>query len=441
MKLLVFAHTPPPHHGQSYMVRLMVTGFGGDRRKPNRQAQGDSGQGGTVSAATPSRSPFGIECYHVNARLSQKLEDIGDFRFGKVLLLLGYCLQAIWCRFRYGVRNFYYIPAPGKRSALYRDWLVMLICRLFFDHVILHWHAAGLAKWLEMVVSMRSRSLTYRLMKQVDLSIVLSKYNRADAEKLFSRQIKVVNNGIPDPCPRFAQDVLPRRNARFAARRKLLSGETLTAAEVQSAGGEPDVIKVLYLAHCTHEKGLFDTLAAIALANQRLSQRRAPVSLRLKVAGGFVTAQEKADFEQRLAEPGMANTVRYFGFVSGDQKKQLLREADLFCFPTYYENENQPVNLIEAMAFGLPILTTRWRSLPELFPANYPGLVNVRSPEQIADRLLALMAIENGEGFRDIFLRAFTLERHLASLSEAFTQVEALRPATAPTAAASAVPK
>ena len=132
-------------------------------------------------------------------------------RLGKFILLLGYCLQAIWCRFRYGVENFYYIPAPGKRSALYRDWVVMLICRPFFKRVILHWHAAGLAKWLEMVVTMRSRSLTYRLMKQVDLSIVLSKYNRADAEKLFSRRVRVVSNGIPDPCPRFAEEVLPRR--------------------------------------------------------------------------------------------------------------------------------------------------------------------------------------------------------------------------------------
>ena len=441
MKLLVFAHTPPPHHGQSYMVQLMVTGFGGDRRKPNRQAEGDSGQGGTASATTARRSPFGIECYHVNARLSQKLEDIGDFRVWKFFLLLGYCLQAIWCRFRYGVRNFYYIPAPGKRSALYRDWLVMLICRPFFERVILHWHAAGLAKWLEMVVAMRSRSLTYRLMKQVDLSIVLSKYNRADAEKLFSRQIRVVNNGIPDPCPRFTQDVLPRRKARVAARRKLLSGQTLTTAEAQDAGGQPDLIKVLYLAHCTREKGLFDTLTAIALANQRLSKRRAPVSLRLLVTGGFVTAQAKAEFERRVAEPGMADMVQYLGFVSGDQKNQLLREADLFCFPTYYENENQPVNLIEAMAFGLPILTTRWRSLPELFSANYPGLVNVRFPEQIADRLLALMTVETGEGFRDIFLRSFTLERHLSGLAEAFTQVEAPRPATVPAAAVGSFPK
>ena len=113
------------------------------------------------------------------------------------------------------------------------------------------------------------------------------------------------------------------------------------------------------------------------------------------MTGGFVTAEDKAEFERRMAEPGLADMVQYLGFVSGEQKNQLLREADLFCFPTYYENENQPVNLIEAMAFGLPILTTRWRSLPELFPANYPGLVNVRSPEQIADRLLALMTGRN----------------------------------------------
>jgi len=430
MKLLVFAHTPPPHHGQSYMVQLMLEGFGGDRRHANPP----------VAAGGPKAS-CGIECYHVNARLSQKLEDIGDLRLNKLVLLLGYCVQAIWCRFRYGVTNLYYIPAPGKRSALYRDWLVMLICRPFFKRVILHWHAAGLARWLELAVTMRWRSLTYRLMKQVDLSIVLSKYNRADAEKLFSRQIRVVSNGISDPCPAFAQELLPRRKARFAARRRLLSRLPLEAAETRHAGAEPHLVRILYLAHCTREKGLFDTLSAVAIANQRLLQRQAPVALRLVVAGGFVAAETKAEFERRIAQPDLANIVTYLGFVSGDQKHQLLREADLFCFPTYYENENQPVNLIEAMAFGLPILTTRWRSLPELFPADYLGLVNVRSPEQAADRLLALMTVETGEELREIFLRHFTLTRHLSAMAEAITQVEAPPPAAVPAAAARPLPK
>ena len=111
--------------------------------------------------------------------------------------------------------------------------------------------------------------------------------------------------------------------------------------------------------------------------------------------------------------------IQYLGFVSGERKHEILREADLFCFPTYYQNENQPVNLIEAMAFGLPILTTRWRSIPELFPVSYPGLVDIRSPAQVAGALLKLASEESGEGFRQIFLNSFTLERHLAGLAEA----------------------
>src|SRR5205085_9803049 len=267
-------------------------------------------------------------------------------------------------------------------------------------------------------------SFTYSLMKQVDLSIVLSRYNRADAEKLFSRQIKVVGNGIPDPCPEFAHEVLPRRKARFAARRKLLSGQTLTEEDLKGTGGSPQVVRVLYLAHCTREKGLFDALSGVALACQRLAERRFPVCLRLLVAGTFVTEEEKAEFDRLAAQPGMVDLVQYYGFVSGVQKHQLLRESDLFCFPTYYENENQPVNLIEAMAFGIPILTTRWRSLPELFPADYPGLVNVRSPEQIASVMPSLVLGEAGDNFRDIFLRNFTLEHHLSGLADAFLQAE-----------------
>jgi glycosyltransferase involved in cell wall biosynthesis len=401
------------------MVQLMLAGFGGDRRHRRSSSPADPAAG-----APPARTDsFGIQCYHVNARLSQKLEDIGDLRIGKFVLLLGYCLQAVWCRFRYGVDTLYYIPAPGKKSALYRDWMVMLVCRRVFKHVILHWHAAGLAKWMETVLQIRARAFTYQMMKKADLSIVLSNYNRADAEKIFSRQIKIVGNGIPDPCPRFAEEVLPRRKARFAARQKLLAGVKLEPEDLKDAGADSQIVSVLYLAHCTREKGLFDAVAAVILANQRLAAEKSPLSLRLVVTGTFVNADDKAEFEQLSAQPAAAGAVRYLGFVSGDQKDQLLRNSDLFCFPTYYQNENQPVNLIEAMGFGLPILTSRWRSIPELFPANYAGLVDVRSPEQIADSILKLIKMETGEGFRDIFLRDFTLERYLAGLAEAFHHV------------------
>ncbi|HTB82514.1 MAG TPA: hypothetical protein VK742_02565, partial [Candidatus Sulfotelmatobacter sp.] len=255
MKLLVFAHTPPPHHGQSYMVQLMLEGFGGDVRKRNPAAP----------------HPLGIGCYHVDARFSRSLADVGEFQGVKIFLIFWFCLQAIWLRCRYGVDTFYYVPAPGKRVALYRDWLVMLVCRPFFKNVILHWHAAGLAKWLETETTIGSRAVTWRCFRPVNLSIVLSRYNFADAQKFLSHRIAVVNNGIPDPCPDFETSLLPRRRGRFESGRNILAGETPAA---------PMTANVLFLAHCTREKGLFAAIESVLLANRSLAGQRLPLRLK-----------------------------------------------------------------------------------------------------------------------------------------------------------------
>jgi glycosyltransferase involved in cell wall biosynthesis len=403
MKLLVFAHTPPPHHGQSYMVKLMLDGFGGDRRRRGQNPP----------------DAFGIECYHVNSRYSKTLEDIGEFQGGKIFMILFYCLQAVWCRFRYGVENLYYVPAPGKPVALYRDWLVMFICRPFFKRIILHWHAAGLAKWLETCVQIRSRAITYRLFKPVDFSIVLSKYNFADAEKLLSQRISIVPVGVPDPCPHFTETILPLRRAKIAARKKILAGETPPVDD------SAKIVNVLSVAHCTREKGVFDTVEGVALANEKFAARHFPLRFHLTLIGAFASGEEEKELREFIRLRGLQNAVEVLGFVSAGRKTRALADADIFCFPTYYSAENQPGNLIEAMAFGLPIVTTRWRSIPEMLPPNYPSFVDPKSPEQIAAVLTSLVASDFSEPLREIFLRRFTLEKHLASMAEAIRSVEA----------------
>ncbi len=406
MKLLVFAHVPPPHHGQSYEVLRLLNGYGGNHRERRRRI-----------AAEPA-NPFGIECYHVNARYSRTLEDVGEFQGAKIFLILFYCLQAIWCRFRYGVETFYYVPAPGKNFALYRDWLVMLICRPFFKKVVFHWLAGGLAKWLETTVSIRTRSFTYGRMRDADLSIVLSEFNRRDAGKLTPRRVIAVAGGITDPCPQFETAILPRRRARLAARRKIRSGDLPGADE----GAK--VVNVFFLAHCTREKGAFDAIEGVALANETLSAEKSPLHFRLTLAGAFASDAEEKELREMANRRDLRNAVEILGFVTAERKAAALRDADIFCFPTYYLAESQPSNLIEAMAFGLPVVTTRWRAIPEMLPPDYPGLVDPKAPEQIA-RALCRLAIEDSVGtLREVFLRRFTLEQHLAGMAGAFRSVE-----------------
>jgi len=60
------------------------------------------------------------------------------------------------------------------------------------------------------------------------------------------------------------------------------------------------------------------------------------------------------------------------------------------------------------MAHGLPIIATRWRILPELFPENYVGLVDVKSPEQIAERIQKFLGCVDSADLRNRYLRHFT---------------------------------
>lgn len=393
-KLLVFAHTPPPHHGQSFMVQLMLEGLGGDVR------------------AKPGKKDRKIDCYHVNARVSNDMEDIGALRLGKIFRLLGYCLEAIKCRFRYGVRTMYYVPAPGKRNALYRDWIVMALCRPFFKDLVLHWHAVGLGEWLDREGSGFERWMTRFLLGRPSLSIALAQASSLDAAWLRSLNTAIVPDGIPDPCPEFTQTLLPCRKARTEERQRRLKQPAV-------AGEAPLVLHALYLAHCIREKGLFDSLEGVALFNQRHGSLR----VHLTVAGLFMNEVEEREFRERIARPDLANAVTYAGFVSGETKKELLSKSDCLCFPTYYLAESFGLVIVEAMAYGIPSVVTRWRAIPELQPPDYPGFVEIQAPGEVADAFERLAGADLAKTLRARFLDNYSAESHLEQLACALTSL------------------
>ncbi|MSU28392.1 MAG: glycosyltransferase [Pedosphaera sp.] len=412
MKILLFAHIPPPHHGQSFMVQQLLAALGGDARQ-----------------RTDSAVVAEFDCYHVNARFSDDVADIGRPRPGKLWWLLKYCGEALRMRWHTGVGCLFYVPAPPQNAALVRDWLVMALLRPFFPRRVFWWQAAGMGEWLADAAPPWKRWLTRRLVGRPSLSIVLSEWGRRDAEALSSERIVVVANCIPDPCPNFATQLLPLRQARAAIRRRLLAGVRPSAVELVGGGEKPDRYQLLFLSLCTREKGLFDAVDAVALLNQRLAQAGCSLRVALTVAGDFRNQAERKEFLQRLGGPGLVDAmgeplVRLLGFVTGENKTNLMRESDGLCFPTFYAAESFGIVLIEAMAWGLGIVTTRWRTIPDLFPTGFDGLVPVQSPEAIANTLEAQLGRDCVGRLRDWFLSRYTADHCLPVVKRALLDLE-----------------
>jgi glycosyltransferase involved in cell wall biosynthesis len=396
MKLLVLAHTPPPFHGQSYMVQILLDCFHPQVRS---QTSGPDSQDQVVAGAP-------IECIHVDMRLSTSIDDIGQRPWAKLGLTLRYAIQAVINRFRYGASTLFYIPAPALTHAIYRDWLVMLICRPFFQRTVFWWQAAGLGRWLQEQAKPWQRQLTLLLLSNPSLSVVMGTETEHDAKALRSRRIAVIPNAIPDPCPDAASEVVAAkaRHRESLRRRMVQEGETASAPGI-------GIFRLLFISLCYREKGLFDALEAVALMNQRLCALHCPVRVQLDVAGRFYLPSEQKEFEERIRQPDLQRVVtapgakasddlsstaavQYHGFAAGDAKSRLFRECDCLIFPTYYAAESFGLVVLEAMAHGMDIITTRWRNIPELLPAHYRGLVEPRDPQALA-RVIELFLHEN----------------------------------------------
>jgi len=354
-----------------------------------------------------ANAQYGIECFHVDAKFATDSKDIGRFRFGKAFQLIGYCARAISLRFRHGARNLYYIPAPTLRNPLIRDWIILLICRPFFRNVIFHWHATGLGEWLETLPKWM-RAMTHLALDHPELSISLSKFNEHDAARFKPKQTELVRNGIPDPCPNFAE-MAHARKERLQAR-------------INSRG--VSVVKVLYMSLLIREKGFLDAIEGVIAANALCERENRPFRFELMMAGSFFGAEEEEAFRKTMERIGNPSSIRLIGFVAGMEKAKLFEECDIFCFPTFYYAENCSLVLLEALGIGMPIVTTKWRSIPELLPPNYPGLVEIKSPEAISRALLMLATRDDSEAFRKIYNDKYTIDAFVGALAAAFHQLE-----------------
>lgn len=80
------------------------------------------------------------------------------------------------------------------------------------------------------------------------------------------------------------------------------------------------------------------------------------------------------------------SNISYRGIASSGEVRNVLDLYDMLLLPSYYSGEGYPGVVIEGFSIGVPVLTTRWRSIPEIVLDNQNGLlVDVKCSKQIVE--------------------------------------------------------
>ncbi len=112
--------------------------------------------------------------------------------------------------------------------------------------------------------------------------------------------------------------------------------------------------------------------------------------VQLDFAGAFESERQGAAFQAAIAD---FPTVKYHGVVRGTRRQALLRDAHIFCLPTYYIHEGQPLSILEAYASGCVVMTTDHSGIRDVFIAGGNGFkVEKRSAESVRHAIEAALA-------------------------------------------------
>ncbi len=365
--ILVVGQVPPPWHGQAIAIQELVS------------------------------SDFkSIAIHFVRMDFSRGIDDVGKFRWKK-LAILPALIANIWrTRYRDRCTVLYYPPGATTLTGVARDAIVLLATRFLFQKVVFHSHAGGFMEVAE-ATPWTVRTAARRAYAKPDLLIQLTRTSPPDGILTKARRSVYVPYGIPDNGAKYV--------GRFHGR-----------SSNQRVG-------LLFVGAVSPGKGIWILLQAAAELKAR------GIHFELQIVGKFSSAEFECECRSFLHQFNLEANVKFLGVLVDDDKWNSYVTADIFCFPSFYKAENQPLVVLEAMQFALPVVATDWRGIPTMVDEGRTGfIVLIKDSAALADRILQLienpdLRIDMGHRGRAAFLKQYTDAAWRPAMEKALNQV------------------
>lgn len=277
----------------------------------------------------------------------------------------------------------------AERGSVYRKAVLLAATKLAGGRVLLHLHAAQIVQFHGAMNGAGKRMMRW-MFRSADHVVVLGEVWRKWVSETFdvrSGRISVVYNGVPStpPLPRS-----PSPDGRF---------------------------RLLFVGNLLERKGVADLLRAFATP----ALRDRPIDLTM--AGGGPVDSYKA----MAAQLGIADRVRFTGWVSQDDARELMVGSDALILPAY--DEGLPLVILESLASGTPVICTPVGSIPEVLEHNETAVFVAPGDEAgIATAITSLMdqpelrqiLAEKGSA---LYQRLFTMEAFARSIGSLYAML------------------
>lgn len=174
-----------------------------------------------------------------------------------------------------------------------------------------------------------------------------------------------------------------------------------------------DLISISFIGALHKNKGIY-ILSEVA---NILSKKNIPFIM--NIVGEWENLYDQQVILQYIKEYNLDSKVIFHGFKKDDEKWNILKQTDIYLFPSY--NEGQPISIIEAMAFGIPVITSNVGAIPETIKNDENGFIlEKQNPEQYVEKIIYLknnsklynkISINNLETYKE----RFTVDKYCKS--------------------------
>ena len=249
-------------------------------------------------------------------------------------------------------------------SSYYREMLLIIIARLMRCKIIVYWHGWQDSYEETIKASGIRMNMFAQTYGKVDLSIVLGTVFKAKLSELgYKGKILIETNTFDDT---------------FL---KLDNSDEVHKIKYP--------VQLLFISRIIKQKGIYTAINAHHLLTEK------GYNVVLKIAG---EGEELNPAMKYVADNNFKNIV-FTGFLAGMAKHALLKKSHILLFPSL--TEGMPLTILEAMAYGLPVITRPVGGIPDIIKDGENGyLIESTDPEDYAARVQMLM--ENERKYEEI---------------------------------------